>query len=199
MKAARPGFTLAELLVTMVVSLILLGGAVNLFLIFNRSVEQQNTARDVQTQVHSTVEQLVRLVRNADRVELTSSATELQVTGGMTSAMCGASTCRLHVDAERGLVMSAVGSAEERVVARSVTALEFGYAIDDDGDGTISCPTGPASCFASSPGPDADDVLGVRMRLSFLTAEARGRFSGDVTVHAALRARILDRHTLADG
>src|SRR5690606_32797250 len=69
----RGGFTLAELLVTIVIVSVVMTGAVSAFMSLERAREQQEVVRDVQTEVHSAVEQIVRLLRNADSVATTST------------------------------------------------------------------------------------------------------------------------------
>lgn len=188
----RAGFTLAEMLVTIVIVSVVMAGAVSAFMGLQRAREQQEVVRDVQTEVHSAVEQIVRLLRNADSVATTSTTSRLEVVGGIAGTTCGASVCWVEATPSEGLKIGPQGGPG-RVIAGSVTAVDFRYGLDQDGDGKVDCGATPTTDCFGSPGAKAEDILGVLMRLHFGAARGRGRFADTVVVHAALRSRVLER------
>lgn len=188
----RGGFTLAELLVTIVIVSVVMTGAVSAFMSLERAREQQEVVRDVQTEVHSAVEQIVRLLRNADSVATTSTSSRLEVVGGIAGTTCGASVCWVEATPSEGLKIGPQGGSG-RVIAGSVTAVDFRYGLDADGDGKVDCGTKPTTeCFGAA-AARAEDILGVLMRLHFGAERGRGRFADTIVVHAALRSRVLER------
>lgn len=186
-RALRQGVTTIELLVVMVVALMLLAGGVSLFTYFQRSLEQQHVTRTIQTQIHRSAEQLIRLVRSADEIVSTSTASRLGVFGGLASATCGDSTCWIEVDDGRLIVHTATsGVGREVELARAVDSLRVSY-------GTFDAQGRIQSFSPTVPGGGAADILGVRIQLYFSDEEARGEEEGVITVHAARRAAILQR------
>ena len=99
----RRGFTLAEMLVTMVITSIVIAGGVSVFLTMQRAREQQAAVQDIQAEAHSVVEQLVRLVRNADSVATSSTDSRLEVIGGITQIACDAPVCWIEASSADGL------------------------------------------------------------------------------------------------
>lgn len=193
----RPGFTLVELLLGMVVSLILTGAVVAIFGTFGRGTEQQNLVRDVQTEVHVSVEQLVKLIRNADEVDATSEDDRLVVRGGLTWQMCGDQRCEVVQEGRTLLIRSGTAGGREWVLARALaedSGIEIAYWQDANGNGRLDGPDG--GFVPSGQVTSFDDVRGVRVKLSFDAREGRGKFSGDVSFHAVLRTKVLERFTL---
>lgn len=195
--AMRPGFTLVELLTGMVVMAILAGAVVAVFGAFGRSTEQQNLVRDVQSEVHLSVEQLVRLIRNADAVDAASEDDLLVVRGGLTWQVCGEETCEIAQDGRRLVIRPASGGGREWVLARSLHddgGLRIAYWQDANSNGRLD---GADGGFVSrGEVTNFDDVRGVRVTLSFDAREARGKFTGSVRFHAVLRTKVIERFTL---
>jgi len=187
----RPGFTTVELLVVMTISLILLTGGVSVFYIFQESITRQRAVQESQTQIHISVEQLVRLVRNAEAIEPSSTSTRLGLTGGLTHATCGHATCWIEADPNGRLVARPPSAAagKETTIASALDSVQFAYGIFDA--------NGRLDKFVSTiPGGSADDVLAVRMQLFFRTREGRSQASGALRVHAVRRDQIVDRISL---
>lgn len=185
--AARPGFTIVELLVAMVVSLVLTAAAVSIFFVFQRSIEQQRAVQQAQAQIHRSVEYVIRLVRSADEVHANSTNSRLGLTGGqVTQALCGNNTCWIERGQDGRLMARPNGGAGvETELARSVTkfSVDFGHRID----GKVVQP------FQGSPGGAPEDVAAVRVVLDFDVSEGRGRFvSREVKFHAVLRTKVLE-------
>ncbi len=188
----RRGFTLAEMLVTMVITSIVIAGGVSVFLTMQRAREQQAAVQDIQAEAHSVVEQLVRLVRNADSVATSSTDSRLEVIGGITQIACDAPVCWIEASSADGLRIGPEGGPG-RLLARSVTGVEFLYGLDPDGNGKVDCGGTPTTNCFGPPGSKAEDILGVLMRLHFSAEHVRGQFEETVVVHAALRSRVLER------
>lgn len=189
--AARPGFTVVELLVAMVISFGLLAAAVSFFTAFQRSIEHQRAVREVQSQVHRGVEHIVRLVRSAHEVHANSTDSRLGLTGGhVTQALCGNNTCWIERTPEgRLMALPDGGAGFETELAHSVTnfAIEYGHR----NDGVVDQP------FQGSPGASPEDVAAVRVVLTVDVEQGRGRFtSEDVTFHAVLRTKVLEQFML---
>lgn len=189
--AGRPGFTTVELLVAMTVSLILLAGGVSVFYVFQESITRQRAVHDSQTQIHLSVEQLVRLVRNADEIDPASTSNSLGISGGLTFATCGNQTCWIEADANGRLVARppVSGAGQQLTIASALDSVKISYGIFDA--------NGKLSTFAPQvPSGSADDVLAVSLQLFFRTREGRSQASGALKVHVARRDKILDRLSL---
>jgi prepilin-type N-terminal cleavage/methylation domain-containing protein len=190
----RPGLTLVELLFVMAIGAVVMVGAVVSFSALQQNVEQQDTVQDLQDRLFGSVDRLVRSVRSADSISTGSTSSRLVIVGGMSQALCADARCEIEAGAD-GLIASSpgTGTGEGRLLAPDLTLLEMSYGLDTDGDGAV----GPQD-FGTA-GGTPEDILGVRLVLALEAAEGRGSFRDTLTVHAAVRSRILDRLMLDGG
>ncbi len=184
----RRGATLIELMVVLVVSGILMTGALSIFLIFARVAEEQEAVRDAQTELHRSVELLLNLVRNAAEVHDSSNGSRLALSGPRSEPLCGSETCWLEASGPGLVARPPDGeSGETRLIAPAVTGFEVTFGLDTLGIGTVD------SFSSEAPVELAPDVLAVRLRLFVDARSGRGRFLGETEVTAVIREKVFDR------
>lgn len=188
------GVTVPELLVAMTMALVVLAGAVPVFTMNRRGLEQHTTVRDVQMEFHTSTEQVLRLVRNASGVAEGGTSNRVVVQGGDAMQVCGAPACAIQV-LEAGLVVSSDmgGQGFDRVLARHATSLVLAYGMDNDDNGVVD------QFVDAVPAGRADDVLALRMTLGIESTRGRASFETGGEIVTVLRPRVLSRVNISTG
>ncbi len=138
-KSIQSGFTLIELMISLLIGLFIMGGVISAFVVNQQTVNTKRNLDNTQEALRFTANTVSRIVRQADSISNTSTSSQLVVsfTGGTGLKNClgqvvsGVQTNTFTYSSNQLL-------CNNTALVGDITAISFLYGVDANADGYIT-------------------------------------------------------------